>query len=47
MIIMSDLGDALIIHGLKARHMLLNMYVDLMMVSMTLELMETLVSFKI
>jgi len=44
---MLDLGNTLITHGLKARYTSLNIYMDLMMVLMTLELMGTLVSFRI
>ena len=45
MITISDLGEALIICDFNTKHILSNIYVDLMMVSMTLKLIETLVSF--
>ena len=43
MIDISDLGETLIIHGLEAILILLKMWVDLMIDSTTLELIDILV----
>ena len=44
---MLDLGNTLIIYSLEVRHTLLNIYMDLMMVSIILELMGMLVPSKL
>ena len=47
MIVILDLGDALIIYDLEVRYTSLNMYIDLMIVLIILELMGTLVPSRI
>jgi len=47
MVVISDLGDALITYDLEMRYTSLNMCIDLMIVSMTLKLMGILVPSRI